>query len=144
MNGECSFHFGKEYNKCITKYIAAPLRALFLFEGFSFFVLKRSRISYHKQTPSHVTNMTVKIIQIGHDDASIRSYVEQYKSFRLEALKTEPEAFASKYEDELKFTDEVWYGRLANPDAVTFLAMQDGETLSTLTALGNLKYGPDE
>jgi len=88
--------------------------------------------------------MAVEIIQIGRDDESIRCHVEQYKSFRLYALKTEPEAFASTYENELKFADEVWYARLANLDAVTFIAMQNGQTLSTLTALGNLKYGPDE
>ena len=36
------------------------------------------------------------------------------KQLRLEALLAEPSAFASSYEDELAFPDEVWIGRLTS------------------------------
>lgn len=36
------------------------------------------------------------------------------KQLRLQALKTEPAAFASSYEDELAFPDEVWIARLTS------------------------------
>lgn len=88
--------------------------------------------------------MAFEVIQIGRDPESIRCYVQQYKNFRLHALKTEPEAFASTYEAELAFPDEVWNARLANPEGVTFLVMQENRILSTITAIGHLLYGPEE
>lgn len=88
--------------------------------------------------------MAFEIVRIGRDNDSVRSYVEEYKAFRLYALKNEPEAFGSTYEREVKFTDEEWYSRLANPEAVTFFALHEKRIVSTLTALGHLMYGPEE
>ncbi|KAH7330311.1 acyl-CoA N-acyltransferase [Rhexocercosporidium sp. MPI-PUGE-AT-0058] len=88
--------------------------------------------------------MAFEIIQIPHDDASIRLYVEQYKNFRLYSLKTAPECFGSTYAREIAFTDDVWYGRLANPEATTFVAMQSDRIVCTLTTIGPLPCTAEE
>ena len=53
------------------------------------------------------------------------------KQLRLEALLTEPSAFASSYDDELAFPDEVWIGRSKSAyereGNLTFFAESDGE-----------------
>lgn len=53
------------------------------------------------------------------------------KQLRLEALLAEPSAFASSYEDELAFTDEVWVARLTSAyerdGNLTFYAEFEGE-----------------
>ncbi len=53
------------------------------------------------------------------------------KQLRLEALLTESSAFASSYEDELAFADEVWIGRAKSAyerdGNITFFAEVDGE-----------------
>lgn len=53
------------------------------------------------------------------------------KQLRLEALLAEPTAFASSYEDELAFSDEVWIARLTSAyerdGNMTFFAELDGE-----------------
>ncbi len=52
------------------------------------------------------------------------------KQLRLEALRAEPTAFASSYEDELAFADEVWIARSKSAyerdGNVTFFAEVDG------------------
>ncbi len=52
------------------------------------------------------------------------------KQLRLEALLAEPSAFASSYDDELAFSDEVWIARLTSAyeraGNVTFFAEIDG------------------
>jgi len=48
---------------------------------------------------------------------------QKYKSLRLESLKTDPESFASSYEQEVAFTDDVWSDRLKNPLARSFIAL---------------------
>lgn len=88
--------------------------------------------------------MAFEIIQIPRDDASIRSYVEQYKNFRLYSLKAAPECFGSTYAREIAFTDDVWYDRLANPKATTFVAMQSDRIVCTLTAIGPLPFLAEE
>ncbi|EFE42627.1 GNAT family acetyltransferase, putative [Trichophyton verrucosum HKI 0517] len=47
----------------------------------------------------------------------------RYRTARLRALKTYPEAFSSKYERESAFTDEQWAQRLQNPMSRTFVAV---------------------
>jgi len=87
--------------------------------------------------------MPFEIIQILKDDASIRSYVDEIKAFRLLSLQTSPESFGSNYARESAFPDEVWYERLSNPKAITFIAVQLGNIVSSITALGPLPHGPD-
>ncbi|TVY28103.1 hypothetical protein LHYA1_G002739 [Lachnellula hyalina] len=88
--------------------------------------------------------MPFEIIQIPRGDKNIRTFVERYKEFRLLSLKVAPEAFGSTLERELAFTDETWYNRLANPKAVTFLALQRGRIVGSLTTIGPLPFSPDE
>ncbi|KAF2671613.1 hypothetical protein BT63DRAFT_422156 [Microthyrium microscopicum] len=45
------------------------------------------------------------------------------KAIRLEALKTDPDAFGSTYEREVAFTDEQWAERLTNPLAQHVVAL---------------------
>ena len=56
------------------------------------------------------------------------------KQLRLEALLTEPSAFASSYEDELAFPDEIWIGRSKSAyeraGNMTFFAESDGELVA--------------
>ncbi len=61
------------------------------------------------------------------------------KQLRLEALLAEPAAFASSYEDELAFPDEVWVARLKSAferdGNTTFFAEVDG-TLAGMAGAG--------
>jgi hypothetical protein len=88
--------------------------------------------------------MPFEIIQIPRDDESVRLYVERYKAFRLLALRTDPDAFGSTYAREIAFSDDVWYNRLANPKAATFLAFQSDEVVCTVTIAGPLPCTPEE
>jgi len=88
--------------------------------------------------------MTFEIIQLLQDPETVRSYLEQYKAFRLFSLQTSPEAFASTYAREVAFTDDVWYSRLTKPEATTFLVLESGTIISTLTILGPLSFSPEE
>lgn len=88
--------------------------------------------------------MVFEIIQIPHDDESVRAHVEQYKAFRLYSLKTAPNSFGSTYEREVAFTDDVWYNRLANPIATTFIAVRSDRVICKLTAMGPLPCTPEE
>jgi hypothetical protein len=88
--------------------------------------------------------MPFEIIQIPRDDASIRLHVERYKTFRLLALKTDPDAFGSTYSREVAFTEDVWYNRLANPQVQTFLALQSDQVVCTVSIAGPLPCTPEE
>ncbi|KAH8663113.1 hypothetical protein BGZ60DRAFT_412786 [Tricladium varicosporioides] len=88
--------------------------------------------------------MSFETIQLPHDDAGIRSYLDRYKAFRLLALKTAPEMFGSTYSRELAFTDEIWYNRLKNPQAFTFITVQEEKVVGTLTIVGPLPFGVEE
>jgi hypothetical protein len=88
--------------------------------------------------------MPFEIIQIPRDDEGVRLYVERFKSFRLLALKTNPDAFGSSYAREMAFTDDVWYNRLANPKAATFIAVQSDQIVCLLTIAGPLPCTPEE
>lgn len=89
-------------------------------------------------------DMAFSIVQVPHDEDGIRSYVGWYKQFRLDSLRLSPEAFASTYAREADFPDQVWYDRLANPRAATFLALQDNAVIGTVTVIGPLPFGVDK
>ncbi|EAL86409.1 GNAT family N-acetyltransferase [Aspergillus fumigatus Af293] len=65
--------------------------------------------------------------------------VDLYKHLRLAGLKQDPEAFSATYETEAEFPHEKWLARIENPQARTFIALDDGETVpstgNALTAL---------
>jgi ribosomal protein S18 acetylase RimI-like enzyme len=88
--------------------------------------------------------MPLEIIQIPKDDESIRRWVDQVKAFRLHSLQISPESFLSTYARESAFTDDVWYERLSNPKAITFIAVQSDRIVSSIAVIGPLPYGPEE
>jgi len=88
--------------------------------------------------------MAFEILQLPKDPDGIRSHVEQYKAFRLLSLQTDPDSFGSSYEREIAFSEDIWYNRLANPDAVTLVALQSGCIVCTITILGPLPFSPEE
>jgi len=49
---------------------------------------------------------------------------EIYKAMRLEALKSSPGAFSTKYEEERKEADKYWQTKLDNPDDTIFAAFE--------------------
>ncbi len=82
------------------------------------------------------------ILHLPHDDAGVRKYVRDYKAIRLFSLMFAPEAFASTYARESAFEDSVWYERLSNSIANTFLATgQAGNLIGTSTINGPLSIG---
>ena len=85
-----------------------------------------------------------EIIQVARDEESFQHNVQRYKAFRLLALETAPEAFGSNYAREAAFTDDMWQARLRNPDATTFLIVESGRVLCTITAVGPLLCAPEE
>jgi hypothetical protein len=88
--------------------------------------------------------MTVEIIQIPRDEESVRSHIERYKAFRLLSLKTAPQAFGSTYEREVAHPDEIWYDRLSDPRANTYIALDGDRIVCTLSAMGPLPCTPEE
>jgi ribosomal protein S18 acetylase RimI-like enzyme len=58
-----------------------------------------------------------------NDEVLWQRLMQKYKAFRLQSLQESPEAFASTYEREVEFGDEVWAGRLANPQATMLVAL---------------------
>jgi GNAT superfamily N-acetyltransferase len=82
------------------------------------------------------------IIHVPHDGAGVRKYLEEYKALRLFSLQYAPEAFGSTYAREVAFEDDVWYQRLSNPIANTFLAVGEaGNLIGVSTINGPLAIG---
>jgi hypothetical protein len=88
--------------------------------------------------------MSIDIILLSRDESSVRQYLEAYKAFRLLGLRTAPKAFGSSYEKEVAYTDDVWVSRLKDPKATTFLAIQSGRIVCTISAMGPLPCSPEE
>ena len=88
--------------------------------------------------------MSFKILQVPRKREDAQSYIKQYKAFRLLSLKISPKSFHSTYEKEIQFTDDIWLGRLTNPNSGTFVALQSGQIVCTLTLIGPLDYAPDD
>ncbi|KAI1130467.1 hypothetical protein F5Y10DRAFT_119552 [Nemania abortiva] len=81
-----------------------------------------------------------KIVVIPADEEGCRFYLEQYKPFRLAALQQDPHAFGSTYTREIAFDDEAWLGRIKNPSATTFVAVQsdDNRVVASTSLIGPL------
>ncbi|KAK8126146.1 uncharacterized protein PG998_001905 [Apiospora kogelbergensis] len=72
------------------------------------------------------------------NDTGRAFYLQQYKPFRLAALKQDAEAFGSTYAREAAFPDETWLQRLSNPRVKTFVAVRlhDRRILSAVSLVG--------
>jgi GNAT superfamily N-acetyltransferase len=57
-----------------------------------------------------------------------------YRDVRLAALRTDPGAFGSRFEDEARRGEDQWRERTTIPDGATFLALADGRAVGTATA----------
>ncbi|KFG85859.1 putative GNAT family acetyltransferase [Metarhizium anisopliae] len=81
---------------------------------------------------------SVQLIQ--PDEAGVDLFLTRYKPFRLAALQNDPSFFASTYTREVSMADDFWRGRLLNPNAKTFVAIQkhDGDILSSVTIVRNV------
>ncbi|KAK6072514.1 GNAT family [Seiridium cupressi] len=78
------------------------------------------------------------IKRIPAGDAGFEFYLKEYKPFRLNALKQDPQAFGSTYAKEVAFKDEDWGRRLRNPVAKTFVVVRlcDRRILAATTLFG--------
>lgn len=63
-----------------------------------------------------------------------------YKKVQLEALKEDPQAFASSYEKWVSFTDEKWKERPSNKNSLLFVAMDE----ATPVGLVGVHLSPDK
>ena len=64
------------------------------------------------------------------DDALLHRYVDKYKELRLRSLKSDPDSFSSTLASESKQLFEFWTGRMMNPRAQHFVAVQLNENSS--------------
>ncbi|KAI1459395.1 hypothetical protein F4805DRAFT_455878 [Annulohypoxylon moriforme] len=81
-----------------------------------------------------------RIEPIPTDNEGCQFYLDQYKPFRLAALKQDPDAFGSTYDREINFTNDDWLSRIKNPLVKTFVAVRphDGRVLSATSLIGPL------
>ncbi|KAI0409071.1 acyl-CoA N-acyltransferase [Xylaria palmicola] len=84
-----------------------------------------------------------KIVVIPADEEGCRFYLEHYKPFRLASLQRDAHAFGSTYAREIAFDDEAWLGRIKNPLATTFVALQrdDDRVVASTALIGPLPSG---
>jgi ribosomal protein S18 acetylase RimI-like enzyme len=70
-----------------------------------------------------------KVVQLpgnydsGDGQRFLQALAQKSKALRLESLKTNPEAFSSTYENEVKFDDSKWEERLKSPSARTVVCL---------------------
>lgn len=69
----------------------------------------------------------MKIRKLGVQDA------ENYLNIRLKALRNNPEAFGSSYEEEKDRTIEMYGKRLSSEDSYTYGAFRQGKLIGTVT-----------
>ncbi|KAI1214057.1 uncharacterized protein F4807DRAFT_455698 [Annulohypoxylon truncatum] len=81
-----------------------------------------------------------RIELISTDEEGCNFYLNQYKPFRLAALRRDPDAFGSTYDREINFTNDDWLSRIKNPLVKTFVAVRphDGRVLSATSLIGPL------
>jgi ribosomal protein S18 acetylase RimI-like enzyme len=60
---------------------------------------------------------------------------KEFQALRLEALENDPLAFGSSYEEEIKFTDDIWKNRIHN----TIFALHDDKLVGMIVVLINPK-----
>ncbi|KAG8427497.1 hypothetical protein J3459_006674 [Metarhizium acridum] len=94
---------------------------------------------------------SVQLIQ--PDEAGVDLFLTRYKPFRLGALQNDPSFFGSTYTREASMADDFWRGRVLNPNAKTFVAMQKqvGDILSSVTIVRHVsapskvqaQFGPE-
>ncbi|KAF2223184.1 hypothetical protein BDZ85DRAFT_319453 [Elsinoe ampelina] len=68
----------------------------------------------------------IELPQLDRDSTSgeeQEALISRYREFRLDALKNDPEVFASSYTEENNQPRDYWRKRLANPSAVNLIAM---------------------
>src|SRR6266511_2214462 len=69
---------------------------------------------------------SVVLIPVPLPNESVLYYaVRRYREARLRALLTDPETFASSYEQEEKYPMETWASRIENGQAKTFLLVEN-------------------
>ncbi|MGZ4132153.1 MAG: N-acetyltransferase family protein [Actinomycetota bacterium] len=75
---------------------------------------------------------------MGSDPITIRAATledrESYRQVRLAALRTDPGAFGSTYEDERRRPEDYWRERTLIADGATFLAIAERQAVGTATA----------
>ena len=84
--------------------------------------------------------MAFEVFPVPHDDESARAWQHRVKEFRLLALKTAPDAFLTTYEQAAAYPDDLWYTRLIDPLAFTFLVLQENRIVGSLVLIGPLPY----
>ncbi|KAI0443130.1 hypothetical protein F4803DRAFT_332527 [Xylaria telfairii] len=88
--------------------------------------------------PAADTGATSKfrVTTIPADEEGCRFFLERYKPFRLASLQQDADAFGSTYAREIGFDDAAWLGRIKNPLATTFIAVQsDNDRVVASTSL---------
>ncbi|KAI0426802.1 hypothetical protein F5Y09DRAFT_50200 [Xylaria sp. FL1042] len=80
------------------------------------------------------------ILVIPADEEGCHFYLEQYKPFRLASLQQDAHAFGSTYAREIAFDEAAWLGRISNPLATTFVAVQSdsNEVVASTSLIGPL------
>ncbi|ATY59265.1 Acyl-N-acyltransferase [Cordyceps militaris] len=88
--------------------------------------------------------MDYTVEQIKPDEAGVEFFLEKYKPFRLEALRTDPQFFGSTYEKEAAKDDDFWRLRVSRPGATTFVAVRtpDRRIVSSLTLVRGTQPSP--
>jgi len=76
----------------------------------------------------------IRIVKLGPSDW------QELKALRLEALRSDPAAFSSTYEETLTRPDQSWIDRLTNPASVTLMARHDERPIGMVGAL----FGSDD
>lgn len=59
----------------------------------------------------------------------------EYKALRLTALRTDPIAFGSTYEESIEYPDELWQERLSGQTSTILFAERDGRLVGTAAVL---------
>ncbi|KAI0858377.1 hypothetical protein F4860DRAFT_486537 [Xylaria cubensis] len=86
------------------------------------------------------TKSKFRIDIIPSDEEGCRFFLEKYKPFRLAALQQDAAAFGSTYAREIGFDDAAWLGRIRNPLATMFVAVEsdDDRVVASTSLIGPL------